>query len=427
MSSDSWTSLDERSATSSSSGTERYRRRRAGRRSSRRSESSSSSNSSSNSSSHSSSNSSNIGWKEKARQSRKSELCESNLSTRVNSTVSSAVPSAAPTPASLRKRAMDSLAKRRRVSLGLPEPEFCEEEFVDDSEADFIADSSPEDPEEGFYAKVSRSLDRKEQKESGSTYATSIRARFLSCVNFYALSLINTNPSRKIDPSLKTAALRIERDLISRRNSRMSTLWKPDALFVKTLNSYSEFRLQRHRRHWNEGQCIACPKVGYSAEARLGGDFYDSQSLWQGDVLKWLNELKLPFLGKVAKSGISSEESSDEDATEIRQCASKTWTLGGTCASHCEVYHALQHSKHFLLKKIYDYILKQGLRDPELLVKALKRESEGIVKDWFNDYKEVIKISERQFDTRDEGVIGSSPLRQKFSGSATKRRQSNQF
>ena len=283
---------------------------------------------------------------------------------------------------SRRKSALDSLVKKRaRVSV------IESESSIESNEDSFLASSNDSECENdpGFYSRVTSSIDRKEMRSSlGSSNGLSFHEAFRLFVQHYAVCLVSKSFEFPVSrfkhkgPMLVDAARRVEKDLTARRDNARPSYWKSDSLLLAALNGYTVLRIKRlSRREWSDGQCFGCSKVGYSVETNFTGKFYDSVSLWKGDLKKWATK-------KV------------EPSKTIKSYASDTLTFGGKCCHNCYVYHSMQHSKHCLLSAILKYVEKQNDPSPEDILQLIKDDVRFTDK-MYDKYLEYKRISESQY------------------------------
>lgn len=283
---------------------------------------------------------------------------------------------------SARKVALESLVKRRRRSANIASSSSSSASL---SEDDFLNDESvSEDEGPGFYSRVTNSMDKKDKRKSvGVSNGLSQREAFCMFVEYNALCLVSPNgqlPIGKLPKNVKAdllidCARRIEKDLCARRDSVKPNYWKPDSELVTALNSYTTIQQQfLPRREWVDGKCFSCPKIGYSRIITFRGKLWDSNSLWNGDISGWLSEIEAPPIG-----------------TQL------VMTFGSKCGHNCYVYHSLQHSKHFILLDLYQYICNKNSsqKSPEILLTELKKD-DSIMDALYKKYERYKQISESQ-------------------------------
>ena len=355
-------------------------------------------------------------------------------------------------PLSDRKSILDSLVKRRRESISrskhldapiesseedtenfsADEQSSEEDSFVvsdgmnssntsssssesDDSSSDSSSASSFD--EVGFYARVSSMIDKKNEKLKTIADTMSPRQAFFLCMQYYAMCLVSRNCEypkhsenkklQKILPELKVAVRRIERELMSRRDNIRPSYWNDESVLVRTIQRYPQLDLIDHRKYFQhkyDGEpCAACHRMGWSWELRFRGDQYDSKELWLGNIKGWLMSMDLFRIGK-AKLVDSSSSSEDDDGEDVElvDFVSRRIEVGTQCAKNIEIYHALQHSKNFFFRKIYDYIVNQKLDDSlTSVVRAFKDPNNVFVNQLYEQYNDLIALSESRFETDD--------------------------
>ena len=327
--------------------------------------------------------------------------------------------------------------KKRRTKKFHGDSSSSDEPSSDDS-------MSSADDSFGFYARVSSLIDKKREKLNTVADTMSPRQAFQLCMQYYAMCLVSRNceypkhsENKKLNrilPELQLGVRRIERELMSRRDNIRPSYWKDESVFVRAIHRYPRLEKIDHRKFWehkyDQEPCAACHRMGWSWELRFRGDAYDSRSLWKGNIRDWLKAMDLPLVGKAKHVGGESEsENSDErnwtdDDPEVSDFVSRRIEVGTQCASNVEIFHALQHSKNYFMRKIYDFIVNQNLEDSLTnVVRTFKDPKNHFVGKLYDAYNELIQLSESRFEIDDdEGPVDNIKI-----ASKDKRRQSNRF
>ena len=336
----------------------------------------------------------------------------SKISTRANS------------PKSARKSILDSLAKKRRMTMSNRkvqswDSESSERDFVvsDNHESsDYTGDYSSESSsgssrssaeDFGFYARVSSMMDKRDRKSVHASETLSPRMAFFEMLKYYGLCFMNPKaqfPShiktfKRQLPVLEAAIKKIESSLVSRKQITTPSYWKPDSDLVQALNKYPIYNRSRFR-HMKE-LCDGCNKQAQlSATITLKGNVYDSDALWKGDVRSWLKSMRLPLLtGKQEESSDSEDgSSSSESGSDHPELPEEmSMTFGDKCLSNVQIYHTLQHAKHRILMDLYRWMVAHRLASDsgEKFLKTLQDNREGIVEQWYEKYKEDTELSEK--------------------------------
>ena len=322
-----------------------------------------------------------------------------------------------------RASVLESLSKKRRLSSSSRRAISSEESSLSESSEDFIVSddqssySSGEEQDPGFYARVSHMLDKKDRKDKSFTESFSPRSAFNQLIIYYAICLVSKNcmyPAtkkyfQKQLSSFQAAARKIESEIKARRNINKPSYWKPESNFVKILDAFPNLRSFPYRGmlgvNINEGVCDGCFRNNrLSVVVNLGGHAYDSRALWDGNIKKWIQSMKLPFLTESDKDVTSSEEEYQllEPGTHFN--------LGGVCASNVRIYHILNHWKHGQLFKLYNWIVSQRLAgDVKVLVARLEDQRDGIVEQWFEEYQQCTSLSEKNCDKFTDPLGSHSP------------------
>ncbi len=236
-----------------------------------------------------------------------------------------------------------------------------------------------------FYARVNSEMDREKRRQSGFLVNTtmSLREAFFEFIKFYVLRLINGKGEFPLDdkkfarqlPILKASVDRIESSISNRKMLFAPSYWPRDSQLRDDLHKFPEYKTSHFRKYWRI--CDACEKnARVSATVTLRGRPYDSVSLWKGDIGKWLKSMR---------SGVDK----DVDGPSM--------VHGDTCLDNVRIYHEMHHWKHKMFLSILVWIEERKLAgsDPHKAVKILESEKDETVEKWFDEYKKIKSLSEK--------------------------------
>jgi hypothetical protein len=267
---------------------------------------------------------------------------------------------------------------------------ISEDDFVVDDE-DEIEEMSESEEDVGFYARVSQMMDKRENRMTGMGETLSPRAAFWEFLKYNGIRMIsrfakfpeNSKTLKRMLPAMEAGAKKIEQEMTARKNIATPSYWSKQSELVARLNKYPDYWRSRFRSQ--KDVCDGCGKnARVSATIAFRGCRYDSEALWKGDIRGWMISMGIPVVGKA--------EDESRSCSPLREGPSMTY--GDTCLNNVQIYHTFQHWKHRILMKLHRWIVSRRLTEsPEKLIQAVKEEQEGIVEQWFKEYKEDLDLS----------------------------------